>query len=721
MKCVSLRWLRGVQSLCMPRTVLFSGRRQSRSKWMHGLWRISAVVAVRLILVSTLVAQHYYVSPNGNDNNPGTSTSSPWQTISRVNNFTFPEGSVVSFEGGQSFTGCLVFNTENVPSSSASIPFTVNSYNTGTATIASNCSGTSAAITGDNVNGFTIDGLRIVNGGSTIYGVLLENQTSNTPTQNMVVKNSEITGFAPVTGSPNGGEIWIIGYAMNSNNGPLNNVRILNNTLHGATVTSGDGAGVGGYGYGENITNVLVQGNTIYNLGMPASSTAAGILANGWNQGTIQYNVIHDIGANVTSCGGASGIEAYTADKITVRFNEIFNIQPSPSYTKGCDWDGIDLDGGTTNSIVEYNYMHHNAGSALLAYDKSPTGHTWGPNTYRYNISENDDWARAQGGLFDIVPNSPPNAISIYGNTFFDSVTTQKSMTGSSACFLYGYSAGTWASGSLVADNICYMNDFDEYGRNGNFIYNPNGQTGMTLSNNLYYTTGNYPIWRWGTTQYQGISEWTTTSDETSPIFADPLLSSVGNGGTCTWTPSTGNGPQLCPQAYQLQAGSPALSEGVAVANNGGVDYFQSALTVPPSIGAYSGTGGGQGTSPAIPPGTPADLTATATSVDHISLSWTASQGAWSYNVYRGSYSGFAPSASNQIAVGVADAAFTDSGLTFATTTITWSKPSTEQASLLLQMKLRQRLLSNHNITYRHPAATVIPEPSPHPGRQLAR
>jgi hypothetical protein len=235
-----------------------------------------------LTLSSTLVAQHYYVSPDGNDNNSGTSTSAPWQTIARINNFIFPKGSVVSFQAGQTFTGCLVFNIDNVPSSSASMPFIVNSYGTGTPTIVSNCSGTSAAaITGDNVHGFTIDGLRIVNGGSTIYGVLLENQASNTPTQNLVVKNSEVTGFAPVTGAPNGGEIWIVGYAMNGNNGPLNNVQILNNTLHGATITSGDGVGVGGYGYGENITNVLVQGNTIYNLGMPISSTGAGILANG--------------------------------------------------------------------------------------------------------------------------------------------------------------------------------------------------------------------------------------------------------------------------------------------------------------------------------------------------------------------------------------------------------------------------------------------------------
>jgi len=663
MKCVSNPF---AARLCA--TALLSGRRQRSSKVMSCLWQICIVAASILSLASTLEAQHYYVSPNGNDNDAGTSAAYPWQTIAKVNNFTFPQGSAVSFEGGQTFTGCLVFNTTNVPSSSISTPFIVNSYGTGIATISSNCSGTSdAAITGDNVHGFTIDGLRIVNGGSTIYGVLLENQTSHSPTQNIVVKNSEITGFAPVGGVSNGGEIWIIGYAANGNNGPLNNVQILNNTLHGASVTSGDGDGVGGWGYGENITNVLVQGNTIFNLGMPATTPGAGILVNGWSQATVQYNIIHDVGANVTSCGGASGIETYTSNKITIRFNEVYNVQPSPSYTKGCDFDAIDLDGGTTNSVVEYNYTHHNAGSGLLAYVSSPTGYTWGPNTYRYNISENDDWAKAQGGLFNIGPGNPPNAISIYGNTFFDNVTTQKTLTTSSACFYYGFSGGTWASGSLVADNICVMNDLDKYGRNGNFIYNPYGETGMTLSNNLYYTTGNYPVWRWGGTAYQEISAWMNAAKETNPVFSDPLFSSSGNGGTCTWTPSAGDGPQPCPQAYQLEVSSPALGAGVAVANNGGVDYFQSPLTSPPSIGAYSGTGGGQGGT-TIPPSAPTDLTATATSVDHINLSWTASPTAWSYNIYRSNAGGFTPSAANLVAVGIADAGFADGGLTFGTT-----------------------------------------------------
>jgi len=649
--------------------LLYTWRKQKSSKFTPCPRQIGIVAVCVLGLVSGLEAQNYYVSPSGNDNNPGTSPASPWQTIARVNAFTYAEGSTISFAGGQAFTGCLVFNPANVPQSSASTPFTVNSYGAGAATISSNCSGTSAAaITGDSVNGFMIDGLRVVNGGTTIYGVLLENQTSNTPTQNLVVKNSEITGFAPVSGSPNGGEIWIVGYAMNSNNGPLKNIQILNNTLHGATVASSDGNGIGGYGYGENITNVLVQGNTVYNLGMPASATGAGILADGWSQATIQYNVIHDVGANVTSCGGPSGIETYSSNKITVKFNEIYNVQPTPSRTKGCDWDGIDLDGGTTNSTVEYNYTHHNGGAGLQAYDSNPTGTTWGPNTYRYNISENDDWTEAQGGLFAIIPSSPQNAIYIYGNTFFDNVTTQKKMTGSSACFYYGYSAGTWAAGSLIADNICEMNDFDEYGRNGNFIYNPNGETGMTLSNNLYYTTGHNPVWRWSGTSYTTLAKWTATGRETNPVLADPLLTSGGNGGTCTWTPSVGNGSQSCPQAYTLQSGSPALGAGVDVQSNGGVDYFQSLLTDPPSIGAYSGTDGGTGVGAGTPPATPTGVTATATAVDRINLTWSASAGAWSYNIFRDVESGFTPSASNMVAVGVADATFQDSGLTFGTT-----------------------------------------------------
>lgn len=569
--------------------------------------RVLLLVLGSLLLALPVSASQYYVSPAGNDNNSGTSPSSPWATINKVNSVVFNGGDTVSFQGGQTFTGCLVFNSSTVQNSSASTPFTVNSYGTGMATIQSGCTGNfSAAVIADNVNGFYLNGLKIVNGfatgagSSTAIGVLLENQSPNSTTQTVVVENSEITGFAPPSGSTSpGGDIVIIGDAMNGNNGPLNDIQILNNTLHGASVTAGDYVGIGGYGYGENITNVLVQGNTVYNIGGARTDTGAGILADGWNGATIQYNVIHEIGANVTSLcdiGGMSGIETYTSNNVTVRFNEVYNVQPSPGFTQGCDWDGIDLDGGTSNSVVEYNYTHHNGGPGLLAYDANPNGDTWGNNTFRFNISENDQWLCSQynfcSGVFVVGPIAPANPLYIYGNTLFENLAGNQ--TQPAACFYIGYEmpGSAWPSGSLIEDNICYMDNYDQYGRSL-FFYNPGPYT-MTVSNNLYYTTHS-PNWRWGGNNYSSFSDWQTKAGiESNPIEGNPLFSNAGNGGTCNWSPSQASGPQPCPSAYTLQSGSPASGAGVTVSvpSNGGRDYYNNALTTPPSIGAYS-TGSG--------------------------------------------------------------------------------------------------------------------------------
>ncbi|MFJ4408051.1 right-handed parallel beta-helix repeat-containing protein [Streptomyces sp. NPDC088910] len=555
-----------------------------------------AIVPVVLgCLPATTVVAHaatatYYVSPSGSDSNTGLSPAQAWKTVAKVNGSTFPQGSSVSFEGGQAFTGCLVFNSVNVPSSSASTPFVVNSYGTGQATLTSNCTGDySAAVTADNVSGFQLTGLKVVNGSTTAAGVLLENQNGTAATQGLAVSGSDISGFSTPAGSSSsfGGEIMILGYAVNGHSGPLNDVQIRHNKLHGASVTSPDGPGIYGWGSGENITDVTVEGNTVYNLGMPAKDTGAGITGNGWDGAVIQHNVIHDVGANVTSCGGASGIETYTSNNVTIRYNEVYNVQPYPAFTAGCDWDGIDLDGGTTNSVVEYNYTHHNAGSGLLAYTSTVDSKVWGPNTYRYNISENDDWAKIQGGLMTVVPNAPKNALSVYGNTFFTNVA-QSTKSTASACFNFGYSAGTWAGGSLIADNICDMGNRDQYGHPGQFYYNAYGQTGMTLSHNLYYAASS-PAWRWGGTTYSTFAAWQAAGVETGPVFGDPLFTSPGTGGTCAWTPSSGAGPQPCPQAYTLASGSPAAGSGVAVSGNGGVDYYQNAIPGAPNIGADAG------------------------------------------------------------------------------------------------------------------------------------
>lgn len=556
---------------------------------------ILTLAATTMLLAASLVAtahaagSTYYVSPSGNDGNTGLSPSRAWRSIGKVNGFVFPQGSEVAFQGGQSFSGCLTFNATNVPASSASTPFRVDSYATGPATIRSNCAGDySAAVTADAISGFRLSNLTLVNGGSTAAGVLLENQASATPTQSLTVQGSHITGFAAPSGSSTifGGQIQILGYAVNGNSGPLSDVNILDNYLYGASKSSTAGPGISGWGSGQNITDVLVQGNVVYNLGMSAKTTTGAITANGWDGAVIQHNRVHDIGANVTSCGGASGILAYTSTNITVRSNEVYAVEPYPSHTAGCDWDAIDLDGGVENSVVEYNYTHGNAGSGLLAYTSTVNGKSWGPNVYRYNISQNDDRLKAQGGLMDVVPVAPPHALSIYGNTFFTNVD-QSGKSTASACFLFGYSSGTWASGSHITDNICYLANKDTYGRSGDFYYNANGQTGMALSHNLYYSP-RAATWHWGGTVYSDFDAWKASGKETGPVWGNPLFASAGNGGACTGVP-IGTGPQPCPSAYRLQPGSPALDAGVTVSASGEVDYYRDPLTSPPNIGADGG------------------------------------------------------------------------------------------------------------------------------------
>ena len=72
------------------------------------LFLISLVV---LLSFSTAQATDYYVSPTGSDGAAGTSVSTAWQTITKVNNTAFSAGDSISFEGGQTFAGSLSFDS----------------------------------------------------------------------------------------------------------------------------------------------------------------------------------------------------------------------------------------------------------------------------------------------------------------------------------------------------------------------------------------------------------------------------------------------------------------------------------------------------------------------------------------------------------------------------------------------------------------------------------
>lgn len=64
---------------------------------------VAPVVVLALMLCAqSALASTYYVSPTGSNKNAGTSSTSPWQTISRVDQSTYKPGDSILFQGGSS-------------------------------------------------------------------------------------------------------------------------------------------------------------------------------------------------------------------------------------------------------------------------------------------------------------------------------------------------------------------------------------------------------------------------------------------------------------------------------------------------------------------------------------------------------------------------------------------------------------------------------------------
>ena len=550
--------------------ILFGAKALLRSlRLTHGYSSLAFVFIACLGGAATSAsATTYYVSTSGSDGNGGTSTSTPWQTIAKVNSALFQPGDSVLFQGSGTFSGALVFSyATNVPTSSATNVITVGSYGTGPATILSTGSGSgSSAVTLNGVNGIAVTGLTILGGGGTSpitwCGVKISNG-SGYGISNVTVNNCDISNFAGSSFAQTA-EVYLSG---GSN---LDTINITNNALHGANGPGSlDSNGIYGIGNGQNITNVTYSGNTVYNLGGVASNQGGGIVANGVNGGVLEYNIVHDVGGNTTSCGGVAGVWAYYSSNITIQYNEVYNIRPI-TYTAGCDWNAYDLDGGVSNSVVQYNYSHNNAGGAMLAFVANVGGETWGDNTFRYNISENDglgagNWVSAA----ITITGSPQNALEMYGNTIYSgmrSSTNNSSMIQSNQ----GHSI-TLSPDSFITNNIFYMTPQAGV----QMMYCPYGISGGTIDYNIYYTTGTSSVWR-TTTNYTKFSDYqVNTGYDLHSFQLNPQLAGPGTGGTLSWTPSLHNGPQPAPGAYQLSSSSPAIDAGVILSGSS-VDYYGS-------------------------------------------------------------------------------------------------------------------------------------------------
>jgi len=125
------------------------------------------------------------------------------------------------------------------------------------------------------------------------------------------------------------------------------------------------------------------------------------------------YEAIGD-GIGVGADDLARYLWVWDVNRATIQYNESHHNQTSST----ADGGGFDLDGGVTNSIVQYNYSHDNAGPGYGVFQFSGA-RPFHDNTVRYNVSANDARKNNYGAIAFWNGGSGIKAVDVYNNTVY--------------------------------------------------------------------------------------------------------------------------------------------------------------------------------------------------------------------------------------------------------------------------------------------------------------
>ncbi|HVV54167.1 MAG TPA: right-handed parallel beta-helix repeat-containing protein [Mucilaginibacter sp.] len=341
----------------------------------------------------------WFVNARGSDHNTGTKAK-PFKTLDKISSLRLSPGDTVCLYGGQTFRGTLLL-VKGITGSKSN-PIVITSYGKGRAIIdAKDSSGVkvyqAAYLQLEHLilkgsgrkTGNIRDGLAIINcnqvtvsdldiSGFQKSGLLIYSSQNVTAKKVFVHDNGSagITVEAPYQ-TRKSRNIRILYCRAENNPGDPTNL-----TNH-----SGNGIVVG------DCRNVLIDHCTATN--------------NGWDMPRIG--------------NGPVGIWAYEADSVTIQHCLSYKNKTSKG---GADGGGFDLDGGVTNSVIQYCVSYDNWGSGYCIFQywgASP----WHHNIFRYNISENDGTVSdSQGGLY--IWNSSDDEkqfydCAVYGNIIYNS------------------------------------------------------------------------------------------------------------------------------------------------------------------------------------------------------------------------------------------------------------------------------------------------------------
>lgn len=469
-------------------------------------------------------ATYYVDSAAGVDSNSGTSASTPFRTLARVNTIVLQPGDAILLRAG------AVWRSESLNlrgSGAPGRPIVIDRYGTGAKP---QIDFADFAIDGE---GF---GIRIING------------------SHWEIRNLDITSGQQSTARRRNG-ILIVGTGTGA--GAFRHIHVVGNTIHDIFGVDRRSGGINFHARRAAASDpepswddVLIENNVVDNVADTGIQTMTdallsqtgwtrlkttyyrvlirrnivtrihrdGILVRAAQDPLVEYNKTDMVGRYTTASGTTASylpdVQVVAAQWMYYVDRGIFQYNEASRTRKiAADGQPWDFDVGVNDSIYQYNYSHDNEGGALLVMNDTSR------NIFRYNISQNDlDLDR--GAI--AINTGFTGTIDIYNNVFFRN-------KGQTAVL-----AATASNGGVAAykNNVFYGN--------GSF------QTG----NGIRYEANTF----FGSRSGMAPDPRKITSD---PLFAVP-------GGATSIADAA--------VSYTLAAGSASRNSGIALSGNGGID-----------------------------------------------------------------------------------------------------------------------------------------------------
>ncbi len=617
-------------------------------------------------LSSAAFATSYYVdSVGGSDTNNGTSTSTPWLTLTRASTQAYNPGDQVLLKRGCVWNGQMFTTSRSGVSGS---PILLADYGSGAL---------------PRING--------QNGSQADFSLVLQNVSYWT------VRNLDLTQTGPQPPIPGTSDAkhsdeWLkyVFLIRGLNGGTSAHIRVENCVVHGATGVTGTadplGANglfiMGGYyqddsGNSGYVDDVVVDGCEFYGNFKAGAEVSCrytkSIIYTATNVSFLNC-IPHDNGGDGIVVGPAQnclidncvaynngygynarvGLWFWDSQFCVVQNSESYNNVVPPAYvgqSSARDGAGFDLDLGTMDCLIQYCYSHDNMGEAFLLMEW-PIGYGFQRGytfriTLRYSISEHD--ATDHGAPIEFFGGTEQT--SVYNNTIYyipersagsPVFDAEGGCVGSSKWGKSGVPTATFRNNIFICDKSQSQNP----NAVGYLVHNDSGV--LDFDYNCYWAIGTPVQFFWSGAQTW--TQWQAAGRDAHGFVANPLFTGAFGGGEA---------------AYHLQSGSPCRNTGIQwtdwyPGNMGTRDYYGNPNLSGGAydIGCAEYQGGGS------PPPAPTGLAATPGNAQNV-LTWTASTGATSYNLKWGLTNG---GPYPNVISGITGTSYTHTGLTNGTT-----------------------------------------------------